>query len=350
MREKKEENRIKIHYFSWVEYISILIAGAVIGAMPGIWYGAGFSALLGPYTLWYLLYWAIVSGLLCALTAYQKYRRYELPIQRLSLGTKQVAGGDFSVFIEPIHTLDKKDYIDTMFDDFNKMVAELGSIETMKNDFIVNVSHEIKTPLAIIKNYTFMLKKGGLTKETQEEYMDAVIGAVDRMSALVSNILKLNKIENQQIETQPIPYDLCDQLCRCALQYESLWEEKQITFDVDIEDRAVITEDETLLELVWNNLISNALKFTEPGGSVTLKQFSSENNITVVISDTGCGMDKETQSHIFDKFYQGDSSHFTEGNGLGLALAYRVVERIGATLSVESEPGKGSRFTVNIPV
>lgn len=349
MKAKKDAKR-KIHYFSFVEYVGILIAGGVVAGLPGILYGSEFPSLWNQYTLWYILYWAIVAGILCGITAYQKYRRYELPIQRLSNASKLVANGDFSVYIEPIHTLDKLDYIDAMFEDFNKMVAELGSIETMKNDFIVNVSHEIKTPLAIIKNYSFMLKKDNLSDETREEYLDTVIAATDRMSALVSNILKLNKVENQRIEMQPESYDLCEQLRVCALQFEPLWMQKHITFHVDIEDKAMITMDEQLLELVWNNLISNALKFTDAGGTITLRQCSDVRGITVEVKDTGCGMDGATMRHIFDKFYQADRMHATEGNGLGLALAKRVVERLGGTLSVRSQPKKGSIFTVYIPL
>lgn len=343
--------RRKIHYFSLLEFVCILVAGAVLAALPGILYGGGLkNNLWNQYTGWYVLYWAVVAALLCAITAYQKYRTYEVPIRRLSAAAKRVANGDFSVFIQPIHTLDKLDYIDVMFEDFNKMVAELSSIETMKNDFIANVSHEIKTPLAVIKNYISLLKKPDLPQEARAEYMEAVVQATDRMAALVSNILRLNKLENQQIGAQPQPFDVCRQLCECSLQFEGLWEQRQITFTAELEDKAVVTADEQMLELVWNNLLSNAFKFTESGGTVALRQTSDAQTITVSVSDTGCGMDNETMRRIFDKFYQGDTSHAGEGNGLGLALAQRVVERLGGTLSVTSRVGQGSTFTVLLPV
>lgn len=300
-------------------------------------------------TLMPILYWTVVAVGLTLFTRWRIRKTYDIPMKQLAEATDKVAHGDFSIFVQPTHTFEKQDYLDVMIMDFNKMVEELGSIETLKTDFVSNVSHEIKTPLAVIKNYTTMLKKGDLSPETREEYITAVIQATDKMATLVTNILRLNKLENQQIETKPEPYDLCRQLCECALQYEGLWEQKQIAFDVDIEDRAMITADGSMLELVWNNLLSNALKFTEPGGTVTLRQCSDEHSITVYVSDTGCGMDKDTTHRIFDKFYQGDTSHSTEGNGLGLALAQRVVERLDGTLTVTSEPNRGSTFTVMLP-
>jgi signal transduction histidine kinase len=295
-------------------------------------------------------YWAIISLIFCMVTKILIYVSYDKPMRTLGEAAKKVAEGDYSVWVPPIRKDGKKDYVEVMFDDFNIMVEELGTTEILKSDFISNVSHEIKTPLSVIQSYAMALQKEELTPEARKEYTDTIITASKKLTALVTNILKLNKLENQEILMSAEPYDLCRQLCDCALSFEELWEEKNITFDVDIEDRAIICEDESMLEIVWNNLLSNALKFTEPGGTVKLTQTSDSDTVTVAVEDSGCGMSEETLNHIFDKFYQGDTSHFQEGNGLGLAISLRVIDLVGGRISVKSSPGCGTAFTVELNV
>ena len=296
-----------------------------------------------------IVYWAVVAYGITAYTRYRMKKTYDEPMKMLAAAAAQVAKGDFSVYVPPCHTADKQDYFDVMLGDFNKMVAELGSIETLKTDFFSNVSHEIKTPIAIIQNNAEMLNRERLGDEERIEYTQNIIQATRRLSGLISNMLKLNKLEKQTIQPMPEEYDLCAQLAECALSFEDQWEKKGIEFDADMEDSAKIYADAELMALVWNNLFSNAVKFTEPGGSITLRQTSNEREVTVSVSDTGCGMSEETMKHIFDKFYQGDISHATEGNGLGLALTMRVLQLSDAEISVRSAPGEGSTFTVTIP-
>lgn len=297
-----------------------------------------------------LVFWFLCAFVFTYLTSYQINYRYEKPMQSFAKATNQVANGDFSVYVEPLHAADKMDYLDYMFLDFNKMVGELGSIETLKTDFISNVSHEIKTPIAVIQNYAEYLQKESVSENQRIEFAKAIEESSKRLGNLIANILKLNKLENQQIHLEFLEYDISRQLSECAIQFVEVWEKKNIEFEANIEEKAFIHADESLMELVWNNLLSNAIKFTEEGGLVTLKQTSTKDHIIVSVSDTGCGMSEDTMKHIFERFYQGDSSHSKEGNGLGLALTLRVLQLHDSSISVNSIQGKGTTFTVTIPI
>lgn len=309
-----------------------------------------YENIAGSYIFLMICFWIVCATAFTCLTSWQISLRYEKPMIDFAKATNQVANGDFSVYVPPIHSADKLDYLDQMFLDFNKMVEELGSIETLKTDFISNVSHEIKTPIAVIQSYAEFLRKKEITEEQRMEYAISIEEASKRLANLITNILKLNKLENQKIQAEVLEYDICAQLCECAIQFEDIWEKKEIEFEADIEDRAMVLADRSLMELVWNNLLSNAVKFTEKGGKVTLNQTSTADRVSVSISDTGCGMSEESMKHIFDKFYQGDTSHSKEGNGLGLALTLRVLQLQNCTINVKSTLSEGTTFTVTIPV
>ena len=261
--------------------------------------------------------------------------------------TERVIGGDFSVRIEKPDYPGSDDFED-IINSFNKMAEELSGVETLRTDFIANVSHEMKTPLAVMQNYGTLLQSPDLSEEKRIEYARAITDASRRLSDMMTNILKLNRLENQQIYPNPTTFDLGEQLCESLLQYESVWERRNIEIETNIAEEVFVSADAELLSLVWNNLFSNAFKFTDEGGRVTLTLTADENYATVVISDTGCGMSAEVGAHIFEKFYQGDSSRATQGNGLGLALVKRVVDITQGEISVESALGVGSTFTVKI--
>lgn len=349
MRQSEErtvrDNRFPPSLFFVFFGVLLLMSGIHTGLVVGM-NELGWSDLTQVFIP--LVYWSAVAVGLTLFTRRQVQRVYEEPMHRLAEATQKVAGGDFSVYIPTIHTSDRLDYLDKMLIDFNKMVEELGSIETLKTDFFSNVSHEIKTPLAVIQNNAELLRLEDLT-DAQQEYADAIYQSSRRLSDLISNILKLNKLEKQTIVPEVRTYDVCAQLAECALGYEQAWEGKALEFEADMEDRADIAADPALMELVWNNLFSNAVKFTEPGGSILLTETSDAENVYVSVRDTGCGMCEETRKHIFEKFYQGDTSHATAGNGLGLALAMRVLQLNHFDIQVESAQGKGSCFTVTMP-
>jgi len=351
-KKTKQDSRINVKYPIWMEYaIFLVITLCLTGGQMMIFYsamGIDNTAVPAYAVLATVGYWAMMTAILCVVTAAIRRRTHLRPMNKLGDAARRVAAGDFSVHITPLRKDGKKDSAEVMFDDFNKMVDELNSIEMLTSDFVANVSHEIKTPLSVIQSYAMALQKTDMAPGQRKEYTDTIISAAQKLNALVANILKLSKLENQSIPPTAEDFDLCRQLCDCALSYESLWEEKNITFTADMDDRAIVRADRSLLEIVWNNLLSNALKFTEPGGAVTLTQTSDEDSVTVAVSDTGCGMTAETMNRIFDKFYQGDTSHSREGNGLGLALSLRAVQMAGGEISVKSEPGKGSVFTVRL--
>lgn len=256
--------------------------------------------------------------------------------------------GDFSVRITLPAIPNSMDGFQEISRYFNRMAEELSGLETLRTDFIANVSHELKTPLAVMQNYGTMLQQSGLSEEKRMEYAKAVTNASRRLADLITNILKLNKLENQQIYPQTREYDLSEQLCQCLLQFENIWEKKNISIKTNLPEDIRIHADEELLSLVWNNLLSNAFRFTPENGRVSLSLFSDGEEAIVTVSDTGCGMKPETGAHIFEKFYQEDISRATQGNGLGLALVKRVMDIIHGEIDVESILGKGSTFTVKI--
>lgn len=270
------------------------------------------------------------------------------PVRRIADAAEKVMNGDFSVRIEHLKTPDHQDGFNVIIDYFNRMTGELSGMETLRTDFIANVSHELKTPLAVMQNYGTMLQQKDLPEEKRLEYAKAITDASRSLANLITNILKLNKLESQEIYPNTAEYDLGEQLCECLLMFEDTWEKKELEIETDIEEHVTVSADAEMLSLVWNNLFSNAVKFTEPGGKVSLSLQSEGDFAVVKVSDTGCGISRETGAHIFEKFYQGDTSHATKGNGLGLALVKRVMDITGGDISVESEVGKGSTFTVKI--
>ena len=270
----------------------------------------------------------------------------EIPAKKIQDGLQKIKEGDFSTRL-PVSGYGYNKFSE-ISESINHLAEELSGVETLRTDFISNVSHELKTPIAVMQNYATMLKQPGLPEQERMEYATAVMESCKRLSGLVTNILKLNKLENQQIFPMNKEYNLTEQLCQCLLQYEDVWEKKNIAIDTQLEDNVIINSDETLLELVWNNLLSNAFKFTEEDGTISVKLKTEGNCVKVSVRDTGCGMPAEIGARIFEKFYQGDTSHATQGNGLGLALVKRVVDIIQGEIAVESTLGKGTQFTVTI--
>ena len=290
----------------------------------------------------------LLTSLFTLIDSIRRKLTVEKPVKQIIVGAEKIMEGDFSVRISEIRGVATDEVFNQIAACFNKMAEELSSIETLRTDFVANVSHEIKTPLTVIQNYATLLSQQYLAEDKRKEYASAIMAATHRLTDLITNILKLNKLENQQIFPDTATYDLGEQLCECLLGFEDLWEEKDIEINTDIADGIIVKSDREMMNLVWNNLFSNAIKFTGKGGSVVLSLTVENDTAVVTVTDTGCGMPKEVGTHIFDKFYQGDTSHAGVGNGLGLSLVKRIVDITRSEISVSSEVGKGSTFTVKM--
>ena len=345
-RGRESSSRFPVSIFITILVTLLIAAGANVGLMM-LMERLEAAAIVQTHVM--LLYWLLVASGLTLFVRARVKKLYEEPLMRVSEATREVAKGDFSVYIPTAHTEDRYDYLDRMILDLNKMIEALGSIETLKTEFFSNVSHEIKTPLAVMHSASELLLKAPLANE-QREQAELIHRQSRRLAELIGNILKLNKLEKQVIVPEPAAYDLCGQLAECALLFEEAWSEKDIEFEAELEDSCVIVADRGLTDMLWTNLISNAVKFTGPGGRITLSQHSERGRCMVSVADTGCGMDETTRARVFEKFYQGDTSHAAEGNGLGMALAQRVCRLHGYDIDVDSAPGKGSVFTVTIPL
>jgi len=294
-------------------------------------------------------FWNVI--LITFLFKFADYIRRKIMVERptkiITEATEKIMSGDFSVRIKPMQSSGMEGFNQIAMA-INQMAEELGSVETLRTDFIANVSHEMKTPLAVMQNYGTLLQSPDLSEEKRIEYAKGVTDGSRRMADMMTNILKLNRLENQQIYPQVSEFDLGEQLCELLLQYENVWEKANIEIETDIAEDVKVKADAELLGHVWNNLFSNAFKFTPSGGTVTVSLTATDHHAIVKVTDTGCGMTPEVGAHIFEKFYQGDTSHSVQGNGLGLALVKRVIDIMQGEIGVESAVGKGSTFTVRI--
>jgi len=266
-------------------------------------------------------------------------------LERLSSASQQIARGDFSTRLDYSGAVTE---LHSTILSFNHMARELQSVEMMRNDFIANVSHEFKTPLSSVNGYVMLLQDPDLPEDERQENIEKIFLNIERLNDLTDNILRLSRLENQQYMDDPTPFALDEQLREAVVMLEQKWSKKQLELDIELEE-VQYTGQQSLLLQVWLNLIGNAIKFTEPGGKICVHLHTTSASAEVTISDNGIGMDKETISHIFDKFYQGDTSRRSQGNGLGLAICREILNQCGGEISVYSDPGAGTVFTVKLP-
>ena len=268
------------------------------------------------------------------------------PINDLVQAMREVSQGDFSVRVE---TEDVTGDMGRLVSSFNDMATELGGLELFRKDFINNFSHEFKTPIVSIKGFARQLERDDLTEAQRREYLSIIISESDRLANMSGNVLLLSKLENQNIVTDKTIYRLDEQLRKCILLMEKQWTAKELELDLDM-DEVEFKGNEEMVQHVWVNLLGNAIKFSPQGGTLSVHLRRQGRRAVVSVRDAGPGMDEATLRRIFEKFYQGDTAHAAEGNGLGLSLVKRIVDLCQGSIAVDSAPGAGSTFTVELPI
>lgn len=268
-----------------------------------------------------------------------------LPFLKISQAFKKVAKGDFSVRLDANSQISE---VQQTFENFNNMTQELRNIETLRSDFVANVSHEFKTPLSAIQGYATLLQDRSLSENEEQEFVEKILFNTSRLSELAGNILLLSKVENQTLPADVKRYKLDEQIRQTLVLLEQKWSAKNLEMDIELDDIYIIN-CESLLAHVWLNIIDNAIKFSPVGGHIAVRLSGSTEGATITIRDEGIGMSSETMQHIFEKFYQGDSSRKSEGNGVGLALVKKILDLCGGQISVTSALGEGSSFRITLP-
>ncbi len=266
------------------------------------------------------------------------------PIRKVIVAIHKVAQGDFNVQVE----LKGIGELEELSQSFNKMTNELSSIETLRSDFVNNFSHEFKTPIVSLRGFAKMLKEGDLSEEERQEYLDIIIAESERLAVLSTNVLSMSKYENIEIIPDKTPFRLDEQIRRVILLMEPKWSRKELSVNVEMNE-VTYKGNEDFTQQIWINLLDNAIKFSYQGGLISVSLISSNDGIRFTIQDDGAGIDEQTKARIFDKFYQGNTSHVIAGNGLGLAIVKRIMKLCSGTIEVQSELGKGSIFTVFLP-
>jgi len=293
--------------------------------------------------MYVLLYISIFLGVVIAALL---SRRSVKPIRDMMRATSEVAQGNFSAAVKGSFVFE----LDALAASFNKMVQELRGIETLRSDFVRNVSHEFKTPIVSISGFAKLLKEGDISEEEKQEYLNSIIEESERLVELSTSILNLSRVEHIEILSDKAVYRLDEQIRLAILMLEPKWSEKKLHLDIELEDHIDIHGNKNLIQQVWINLLDNAIKYSDHEGMLKIELCQSGGLVIFRLEDTGCGMSDETMKRMFDKFYQGDSSRAMTGNGLGLTLVKRIIDLCGGSIDVKSELNKGSVFVVKLPL
>lgn len=293
---------------------------------------------------------AIACIIIGTAISFMTSNRMTRKIKSISLGMTEISKGNFKIRVEETDKEDMPSEFGELERAFNKMASDLDGIEMFRNDFINNFSHEFKTPIVSIRGFARQLQNPNLSQEERDEYIKIIVSESERLTKMSSNILLLSKLENQQIVSEKTDFYLDEQIRKSILLLEKAWSEKNIEFNLDNMDEIKYNFNEEMLSQVWINLISNAIKFSNVGGVITISLTQKDNKLVCSVKDNGIGMNDEVKSRIFEKFYQGDNSHNGSGNGIGLNIVSRIVTLAGGEITVESTEGEGSSLIVSLPL
>lgn len=342
MRQPKKRSgffNIQI-FFTFVVMAEILVTVAAAAELASL-LGSALDVSLRPRTLLWLIFFSFIIGAVCAFLV---NRIIFAPVKRLSESMRRVAEGNFGLKLETKSPITE---IKDIYQSFNLMEKQLAATEILQTDFVSNVSHEFKTPISAIEGYATLLQDEALTDAQRREYAQRILLNTGRLSHLAGNILLLSRVDNQAIQAPGRMFLLDEQIRQTIVLLEPRWSEKDIEFDVEL-DNAEFTGDENMLMHVWSNLIGNAIKFSPRGGVLAMRLRHENDGLIFTLDDQGPGIEPKAMTHIFEKFYQGDGSHRQEGNGLGLTLVKRILDRCGGQVWAENLPGGGCRFSVRL--
>lgn len=299
------------------------------------------SLSLNNLLLWALIVCAVISA---GIVLVFGNRLIFKSVRELGEASTRVAQGDYT----PRLAIPKERELGKLIENFNHMVEQLGKKETLASDFITSISHEFKTPLATIRGYAQLLGENG-TDEKREQYVAIITKKVDVLTDLVTNILELSKLENTNADIPCEWFSLDEQIRKNILFLEPDWSGKQIEMIPELIPLTIYGNKELIGE-IWQNLLDNAIKYTPANGRIIVTAEALAGEVSIVFRDSGIGMDEETRSHIFEKFYQGPAQTTQKGSGLGLAITKRITEICGGTITVKSKPGQGTAMKVTLPV
>lgn len=355
MKNKKEKKRISLYVYLTLSFLAILIAVLLINFIYFGFINHAFLAekgiskeainrekvknIISSFKIATIYSLGIGVSLILVMASH-----IINPLRKITEATKKVATGNLKVKVD----VDRKDEIGELAQNFNIMVDELNSIEYLRKDFISNISHELKTPIASIQGFAKLLSDDNLSKEEKEEYINIILEETQRLSNLSSNMLKLSKLEKQEIVTNKTEYRLDNQIRKAIIMLDEKINSKKIKISLDSSEVSIY-EDEDLIMEIWINLINNAIKYSNEKGEIKIKVIEEENDVKVSIKDEGIGIPKDKQERIFEKFYQVENSRAGEGSGLGLAIVKRIVDLIKGKIEVESKEKQGTKIIVSIP-